>query len=73
MEYKLYSDKALSAETPSCVIWVDQGYWAVSLGLESSVGEREGGRPAMKLNSSFCLVFRKLNSTFQDKCVLILK
>lgn len=43
MEYKLYSDnKALSAETPSCVIWVDQGYWAVSLGLEASVGGREG-------------------------------
>lgn len=72
MEYKLYSDnKALSAET---LLHVSFG-WTRVTELLVWVWRHlcEGGRPAMKLNSSFCLVFQKLNSTFQDKCVLILK
>lgn len=69
MEYKMYSDDTvLSAESS---LHVSFGWTRVSkhLALEAE----KGGRPAIKLNSTVCFVLQKLNSTFQDNHVLMLK
>lgn len=72
MKYKIYSENvALSIETflPVSFEWrrVNElfGFACVCI--------CEGGRPAMKFNSTFCSVFQTLNNTFQDKSELMLK